>query len=110
MRATSIQLYSRSSRDDAGKPAYCGCYTVPCPDGDPKIADLNRLNLGRALGEDGTITRAFFFADEIDEMVTKAERATECDAETPWEHGEPRANRCPTCGGLNPGDITHTRC
>lgn len=20
------------------------------------------------------------------------------------------ANRCPVCGGLNPGDITHTRC
>lgn len=21
-----------------------------------------------------------------------------------------RADRCPVCGGLNPGDITHTRC
>lgn len=93
MRATSIQLYSRRSFDDAGQPAYCGCFYVPCPDGDPRIADLDRLNLGRALDEDGTVTRSFFFADEIEEMVERAERQTECFAETPWEYGEVAAMR-----------------
>lgn len=93
MRATSMPLYSRRFTDDAGNPAYCGCFTVPCPDGDPRIPDLERLNLGRALEPDGTITRAFFFADEIEEMVALAERNTECFAETPFEYGEVAAMR-----------------
>lgn len=88
MRATSIQLYSRRFTDDSGEPAYCGCWFVPCPDSDPRIADLERLNLGLAVDEDGTITRAFFFADEIDAMIARARRETECDVETPWEYGE----------------------
>jgi len=89
MRATSIQLYSRNGYNEyGGDPAYCGCWFVPCPDGDPRIADLDRLNLGRALDQDGTVTRSFFFADEIDEMVDRAERETGCIAETAWEYGE----------------------
>jgi hypothetical protein len=93
MRATSIQLYSRQSYDDSGQPAYCGCYYVPCPDGDLRISDLGCLNLGRAREEDGTITRSFFFADEIDAMIEQAERVTGCIAETPWEYAEVAAMR-----------------
>lgn len=89
MRATSIQLYSRTSTDDDDKPAYCGSYFVPCPDGDPRIPDMERLNLGRASDRDGTVTRSWFFADEIDEMVARAEADTGCAAEVSWEHGEP---------------------
>lgn len=88
MRATSIQLYSRQYEDDDGNRAYCGCWYVPCPDGDPAVKLLDRLNLGRARDEDGTVTRSFFFADEIEAMVDRAERETGCDAETPWEYAE----------------------
>ena len=95
MRATTIQLYSRRMNDDAGEPAYCGCWWIPCADGDPRIKDMDRLNLGRALMDDGTVTRSFFFADEIDEMVARAERETECFAETPWEYGEVAATQEP---------------
>lgn len=88
-RATSIQLYSQItgsySTDDA---SYCGCWFVPCPDDDPRIADLEAMGLGRALDQDGTVTRAFFFADEIDDMLIRAERETGCCiAVAEWEYG-----------------------
>lgn len=90
MRATSIQLYSRTSRDDAGEPAYCGCYAIPYEEsreGHDTMQELANLGLGLAREEDGTITRASFFADEIDAMIAQAELVTECDTETPWEYG-----------------------
>ncbi len=27
-----------------------------------------------------------------------------------WRFKRPSAKRCEVCGGLNPGDVTHTRC
>lgn len=86
MRATSIQLYSRSAF--SYDPAYCGCFHVPCPDGDPRIPDLNEVGCGRFRDENGTPCRAFFFADEIEEMAALAERTTGCYAEVDesWPH------------------------
>lgn len=131
MRATSIHLFSRTSYDpETGRQAYCGTFYVECPDGDQRIDDLERVNAGRwQYTDDDGITRvyrSYFFADEIDAMCDRARRETECDVELDWslesrptptvtervvtQFGVAIRERCAVCGGLNPGDITHTRC
>ena len=96
MRATSIRLYSRTS---AYEPAYCGSFHVPCPDGDGRIPDLDEVGCGRFRDENGMPCRAFFFADEIEEMVALAERTTGCyvEVDESWPHVSKM--RCPDCGG-----------
>jgi hypothetical protein len=75
MKAISIHLYRDDREED-----YCGSWHVPCPDDDPRVADLEAANCGRFLGDDGVPGRAFFFADEIGEMLERAERETGCVA------------------------------
>lgn len=69
----SLHLYRDESEQD-----YCGSYHVPCPDGDPRIANLEAANCGRGRDEDGNTFRSFFFMDELKEMIARAERETEC--------------------------------
>lgn len=71
----AINLYHGPTDDH-----YCGCWHVSCPDGDPIIKRLDRANVGRFRDEDGEPARAFFFADELEEQLAAAERATECRA------------------------------
>lgn len=76
----SIALHSRRHYDDHG-PAFCGSWDVPCPDGSFAATRLEAANVGRYRDDDGTVRRAFFFADELREQLAAAERVTECDAE-----------------------------
>lgn len=75
----SIQLYSRRHYHGLG-PAYCGCWHVPCPEGSAIATRLEDAGVGRARDEDGTVRRAFFFADELSDQLAAAEATTECDA------------------------------
>jgi hypothetical protein len=90
MHAYSIGLWKDSPEPQIGEDGYetnyCGSYDVPCPDGDPRVADLAAAGCGRFLDELGEPRRAFFFADELSEMLCEAERRTECYAvESPLE-------------------------
>lgn len=75
MTVYSIQLYGDASQRD-----YCGCYYVPCPDGDPRVVDLEAANCGRFLDGDGTVCRAFFFEDEAEGLAAQAAEALDCFA------------------------------
>ena len=68
-------------RDDRHE-QYCGTWSVPCPDGDPfadRVRATERFGLFR--DEDGTVGRAWFFADELPAQIDRAALVTECYTE-----------------------------
>lgn len=77
MRLASIQLYR-------GEDSYCGSFWIRVDETNDRRAELNAAGFGLARDEDGTISRSFFFADEIDEMTARAERETGCSVEVDW--------------------------
>lgn len=88
MRATSISLYWPRYDETDPNANYCGSYHVPCPNGDPRVTDLEAVNCGRFLDENGVSCRAFFFADEIEDVLDRAARETGCEAvlDECWPH------------------------
>lgn len=73
----SIHLWRDSAHED-----YCGCWFVPVGDADAEIVERLAANgFGCFRNEDGSVGRAFFFADEIDAQRAAAADATECYVE-----------------------------
>ena len=72
----AIHLYRDESLEQ-----YCGCWHVPSWDNDPARARLEACGFGCGLMEDGTVVRSFFFSDELEAQVRKAEGVTECYAD-----------------------------
>ena len=78
MRVFSINLYRTSSLDPAD--GYCGCWHIPVPEAeaDELRERLHPLGFGLARDSDGTITRSWFFAEELDAQVLAAAQRSEC--------------------------------
>lgn len=84
---------------------YATCRTL-----DVRPEDYGTLQ-GTAYGDDDTLHDAILRAQGMSGMGYPSRVVDTLTGACVWLHGEHvRRPRCPICGGLNPGDITHTRC
>lgn len=67
---------------------------------------------GTAYGDDETLHDAILRAQGMSAMGYRSRVVDTQINECVWLDGRDprRPPRCPICGGLNPGDMTHTRC
>lgn len=74
MKVYVIHLYR-----DRHEEQYCGSWAVAVTGQDAdRVEQLGALGFGCGRDEDGTVSRGFFLADEIEEQERVAARTTEC--------------------------------